>query len=126
MKNEIVSLGIVSRCTNYIKENAPPSKEIMLKTDNPAWKEFSMKPSIKFLLRALVGLASGHAATQVGHIWGIALSQSVWPLNHCPRVFEFNASLKKKNWIIKSSLYNPHDIKCKHCYYSWPGFKVNN
>jgi E3 ubiquitin-protein ligase UBR4 len=27
MKNEIVSLGIVSRCTDYIKENAPPGKK---------------------------------------------------------------------------------------------------
>ena len=64
MKNEIVSLGIVSRCTDYIRSNAPPSKEILLKTDSPAWKEFSMKPSIKYILRALVGLASGHAQTQ--------------------------------------------------------------
>jgi len=64
MKNEIVSLGIVSRCTDYIKDNAPPSKDILLKADNPAWKEFSMKPSIKFVLKALVGLASGHAPTQ--------------------------------------------------------------
>ena len=64
MKNEILSLGILARCTDYIKENAPPSKDILLKTDSPAWKEFSMKPSIKFILRALVGLASGHSQTQ--------------------------------------------------------------
>ena len=38
------------------KENAPPSKDILMKADNPAWKEFSMKPSIKYVLRALGNL----------------------------------------------------------------------
>ena len=40
-------------------------KQILLKTDNPAWKEFSMKPSIKYILRALAGLAANHPTTQV-------------------------------------------------------------
>ena len=35
-----------------------------MKTDNPAWKEFSMKPSIKYILRALAGLADTHSPTQ--------------------------------------------------------------
>ena len=40
-------------------------QDVLLKTDSPAWKEFSMKPSIKFILRGLVGLAAGHPQTQV-------------------------------------------------------------
>ena len=39
--------------SSFFKDNAPPSKDILLKADNPAWKEFSMKPSIKFVLKAL-------------------------------------------------------------------------
>lgn len=64
MKDELVRLGIVSRCTDYIKINAPPTKQVLLRTDDPAWKEFAMKPSVKFLLRGLAGLASEHPATQ--------------------------------------------------------------
>ena len=64
MKDELVRLGIVARCTNYIAQNAPPTKQVLLRTDDPAWKEFAMKPSVKFLLRGLAGLACGHPTTQ--------------------------------------------------------------
>ena len=37
---------------------------MLLRTDDPAWKEFAMKPSVKFLLRGLAGLAAEHPATQ--------------------------------------------------------------
>ena len=35
-----------------------------MRTDDPAWKEFSMKPSVKYILRGLAGLAKDHPATQ--------------------------------------------------------------
>ena len=35
-----------------------------MRTDDLAWKEFAMKPSLKFLLRGLAGLAASHPATQ--------------------------------------------------------------
>ena len=38
--------------------------KVLLRTDDPAWKEFAMKPSVKFLLRGLAGLAAEHPATQ--------------------------------------------------------------
>ena len=38
--------------------------KVLLRTDDPAWKDFAMKPSLKFLLRGLAGLASSHPATQ--------------------------------------------------------------
>ena len=37
---------------------------MLLRTDDLAWKEFAMKPSLKFLLRGLAGLAASHPATQ--------------------------------------------------------------
>ena len=38
--------------------------KVLLRTDDPAWKDFAMKPSLKFLLRGLAGLAASHPATQ--------------------------------------------------------------
>ena len=64
MKDELVRLGIVSLCTNYIKQNSPPTKQVLPRTDDPAWKEFAMKPSVKYILRGLAGLAADHPETQ--------------------------------------------------------------
>merc|ERR1719228_748970 len=64
MKDELVRLGIVARCTDYIKEHSPPATQVLLRTDDPAWKEFAMKPSVKFILRGLAGLARDHPPTQ--------------------------------------------------------------
>merc|ERR1719228_3199483 len=64
MKDELVRLGIVARCTDYIKEHSPPATQVLLRTDDPAWKEFSMKPSVKYILRGLAGLARDHPPTQ--------------------------------------------------------------
>lgn len=65
MKDELVRLGILALCTDYIKQNSPPTRQILLRTDDPAWKEFAMKPSVKFILRGLAGLAADHPATQM-------------------------------------------------------------
>merc|ERR1719452_235887 len=48
MKDELVRLGIITQCTDYITQNSPPlsTKQILLRTDDPGWKEFAMKPSI--------------------------------------------------------------------------------
>ena len=66
MKDELVRLGIVAQCTDYITHNSPPlsTKQILLRTDDPGWKEFAMRPSIKYILRGLAGLAAEHARTQ--------------------------------------------------------------
>ena len=67
MKDELVRLGIITQCTDYITQNSPPlsTKQILLRTDDPGWKEFAMKPSIKYILRCLAGLAAEHDKTQV-------------------------------------------------------------
>ena len=57
----------MSRCTEYITQQSPPlsTKQILLRTDDPGWREFAMKPCIKFILRGLAGLAAQHEKTQV-------------------------------------------------------------
>ena len=67
MKDELVRLGIITQCTDYITQNSPPlsTKQILLRTDDPGWKEFAMRPSIKYILRCLAGLAAEHDKTQV-------------------------------------------------------------
>ena len=49
MKDELVRLGIILQFTDYITKNSPPlsTKQILLRTDDPGWKEFGMKASIK-------------------------------------------------------------------------------
>ena len=54
MDEHLMSKGF--KLTLYMK--------VLLRTDDPAWKDFAMKPSLKFLLRGLAGLASSHPATQ--------------------------------------------------------------
>ena len=39
MKDLLVRLGIVSLCTNYIKRNSPPTKQVLPRTDDPDWKD---------------------------------------------------------------------------------------
>merc|ERR1719300_2209277 len=38
MKNELVQLGIVKRCLDYLAENAPRAKTILVRVDDPDWK----------------------------------------------------------------------------------------
>ena len=66
MKDELVRLGIIAQCTDYITHNSPPlsTKQILLRTDDPGWKEFAIKPSVKYILRGLAGLAVEHSRTQ--------------------------------------------------------------
>lgn len=38
---------------------------VLMKTDDPHWKEFVTKPSLKYILQILSGLAQGHSRTQM-------------------------------------------------------------
>ena len=64
MKDELVRLGIVSRCTDYILQNSPDTNQVLPRPDDPAWKELATKPSVKYILRGLAGLAVDHPPTQ--------------------------------------------------------------
>ena len=81
MKAELVQLGIVKRCLDYLAENAPRAKTILVRVDDPDWKEFVGKPSLKFVLRALAGLAEKHPPTQLA-----VAEDSITILHHMEQV----------------------------------------
>ena len=49
---------------------------MLVRADDPDWKEFVGKPSLKYILRALAGLAEKHAPTQ------LAVSEASIPILH--------------------------------------------
>lgn len=76
LKDYIMGLGIVESALEYITSNAPCVKPTLLRTDSDELKEFISKPSLKYILRFLTGLATKHEATQV------AVSKDIIPIIH--------------------------------------------
>ena len=84
MKNELIELGIIRKCLNYLTENAPkitshvplPLKSVGDEVSRTSWKEFVSRPSLRYILRALAGLAVKHASTQ------LAVSETCIPVLH--------------------------------------------
>ncbi|KAL1138883.1 hypothetical protein AAG570_008945 [Ranatra chinensis] len=64
LKDYILSLGIVGQALGYITNHAPLVKPTFMHSDSDEWKEFISKPSLKYILRLLTGLASHHKPTQ--------------------------------------------------------------
>uniref|UniRef100_A0A1I8NYS2 UBR-type domain-containing protein n=1 Tax=Stomoxys calcitrans TaxID=35570 RepID=A0A1I8NYS2_STOCA len=76
LKDYIVGLGIVEKAIDYITRYAPCVKPTLLRTDSDELKEFISRPSLKYILRFLTGLATKHEATQV------AISKDIIPIIH--------------------------------------------
>lgn len=76
LKDYIMGLGIVDKALEYIAAHAPCVKPTLLRTDSDELKEFISKPSLKYILRFLTGLANKHEATQV------AVSKDIIPIIH--------------------------------------------
>lgn len=78
LKDYIIGLGIVDKALEYITTNAPASTTIptLLRTDSDELKEFISKPSLKYILRFLTGLATEHEATQ------LAVAKDIIPIIH--------------------------------------------
>ena len=82
MKNQLIELGIIRKCLDYLTEKAPHMKShLSLKSvgDEVArnsWKEFVSRPSLRYILRALAGLAVKHPPTQ------LAISEACIPVLH--------------------------------------------
>lgn len=76
LKDYIMGLGIVDKALDYITSNAPCVKPTLLRTDSDELKEFISKPSLKYILRFLTGLATKHEATQ------ITVSKDIIPIIH--------------------------------------------
>lgn len=65
LKDYIISLDIVSEALEYITLHAPCIKPTLLRVDSDDMKEFISKPSLKYILRFLSGMANSHENTQV-------------------------------------------------------------
>ncbi|XP_055857167.1 protein purity of essence [Episyrphus balteatus] len=76
LKDYIISLGIVDEAIGYINKHAPCVKPTLLRIDSDELKEFISRPSLKYILRFLTGLATKHEATQV------AVSKEIIPIIH--------------------------------------------
>ena len=66
---------VVNNALDYLLYNAPPIRTAVAR-DSPEWKDFVAKPSLKFVLRLLTGLAHSHITTQ------LALAADSIPLFH--------------------------------------------
>lgn len=66
---------MVHNALDYLLQNAPPIRTAVAR-DSPEWKDFVAKPSLKFVLRLLTGLAHSHVTTQ------LALAADSIPLFH--------------------------------------------
>ncbi|XP_055380592.1 protein purity of essence [Condylostylus longicornis] len=76
LKDYIIGLEIVGKAIEYITNNAPCVKPTLLRTDSDELKEFISRPSLKYILRFLTGLATKHEATQ------LAVSKDIIPIIH--------------------------------------------
>ncbi|XP_052869267.1 protein purity of essence [Anopheles cruzii] len=76
LKDYIMGLGIVDRALEYIRSHAPCVKPTLLRTDSDELKEFISRASLKYILRALTGLATKHEATQ------LAVAKDIIPIIH--------------------------------------------
>eukprot|EP00095_Tigriopus_kingsejongensis_P009320 maker-scaffold486_size158769-snap-gene-0.26 protein:Tk09320 transcript:maker-scaffold486_size158769-snap-gene-0.26-mRNA-1 annotation:"e3 ubiquitin-protein ligase ubr4" len=66
LKDCMIALDILGKFVAYINTHAPPPSAMMAKTENaPLWKDLVSKPSLKFVLRAMAGLALEHEPSQI-------------------------------------------------------------
>ena len=76
MKSQMLEMGIVSKCVEHLRRNAPPITSVLVKADDPFWKEFVSKASLRYILRTLAGLAVDHSPTQ------LLISEQCIPILH--------------------------------------------
>lgn len=80
LKDYIMGLGIVDKAVNYIVKHSPTNRLILLpfasSLDSDELKIFISKPSLKYILQFLSGLASKHEKTQ------LAVAKDLIPIIH--------------------------------------------
>ena len=77
MKDTMNKMGIIEKCLAFLTTGAPSIETMFtIKPDDPFWKEYVSKPALKYVLRALAGLASKHSSTQM------ALASKCIPILH--------------------------------------------
>lgn len=63
-KDFIVSENVVVEALEYLTSHSPPIKCALL-ANSKEWKEFTTRPSLKYVLRILTGITSGHELSQI-------------------------------------------------------------
>lgn len=63
LKDKMLAAGVVREAAEYLGMHHPPLYKTTI--DSPEWKEFLAKPSLKYVLRLLAGLAHGHSPSQM-------------------------------------------------------------
>lgn len=80
LKDYIMGLGIVDKAVNYIVKHSPTNRLILLpfasSLDSEELKTFISKPSLKYILQFLSGLAAKHEKTQ------LAVAKDLIPIVH--------------------------------------------
>ena len=76
MKSQMLEMGIVAKCVDHLRRNAPPITSVLVKADDPFWKEFVSKASLRYILRIVAGLAVDHSPTQ------LLISEQCIPILH--------------------------------------------
>ncbi len=74
LKDYIMGLGIIDKALQYILKNSP--NVTLMRTDMDEMKEFVSKPSLKYILRLLTGLATKHEKT------ALAVAKDIIPIIH--------------------------------------------
>ncbi|XP_074661944.1 E3 ubiquitin-protein ligase UBR4-like [Tubulanus polymorphus] len=64
LKDMMIAHNVMKSAVDYLTSHAPPIKTL-LATDSEDWKEFVSKPSLRYVLRLLTGLCTGHEKTQL-------------------------------------------------------------
>ncbi|RWS26760.1 E3 ubiquitin-protein ligase UBR4-like protein, partial [Leptotrombidium deliense] len=64
LKDFILENKVVADALEYLTIHAPPVKTAIL-ANSDTWKEFTQRPALKYVLRILTGLSSGHEPTQL-------------------------------------------------------------
>lgn len=67
LKDHIMGLGIVEKAVDYINKHSPQNRSVLLSyvSDSEELKMFISRPSLKYILQFLSGLATKHEKTQL-------------------------------------------------------------
>lgn len=63
LKKKMMDAGLIAGACQYLAENHPPLFNVSV--TGPEWKQFLAKPSLKYVLRLMAGMARAHKLSQV-------------------------------------------------------------
>lgn len=63
LKKKMMDAGLIADACRYLAENHPPIFNVSV--TGPEWKYFLSKPSLKYVLKLMAGMARAHKPSQV-------------------------------------------------------------